>query len=233
MTKAVFFDWFNTLAHYEPSRAELYQRAFGDLGFELELTSIDYALMEADRYYFAENARSPVVKRSAEEQAQVFARYPQTMLARAGLSAPDDLSRKVLELVFKQFEKVTFVLFDDALPILRELKQKKFTLGLLTNIAEDMGAVCRRLGVDAYIDFTVTSEEVGANKPAPPIFLAALQKAGVDASEAVHVGDQYKLDVLGARGVGIAAVLLDRNDTHPEVKDCPKIRSLSELPQYL
>jgi len=233
VTKAVFFDWFNTLAHYEPSRAELYQRAFGEFGFELGLNSIEYALMEADRYYFAENARSPVAKRSAEEQARVFARYPRTILARAGLSASDDLLWQVLELVFKRFEKVTFVLFDDVLPVLEGLKQKKLTTGLLTNIAADMSAVCHRLGVDAYLDFVVTSEEVGANKPAPPIFLAALKKAEVDASEAVHVGDQYELDVLGARGVGITAVLLDRNGSHPEVSDCPKIRRLSELPQYL
>ncbi len=79
----------------------------------------------------------------------------------------------------------------------------------------------------------VTSEEAGADKPKPEIFLKALEKAGVDASEAVHVGDQYDLDVVGARGVGISPILIDRYDLYPEVDDCPRIRSLTELAQYL
>ncbi|MEK0338355.1 MAG: HAD-IA family hydrolase, partial [Nitrosopumilus sp.] len=75
--------------------------------------------------------------------------------------------------------------------------------------------------------------EVGTDKPEPPIFLAALQRAGVNASEAVHVGDQYKLDVIGARGVGITPVLIDRYDLYPEVSDCPRIHRLTELAEYL
>jgi len=74
---------------------------------------------------------------------------------------------------------------------------------------------------------------VGADKPEPAIFLAALERAGVNAAEAVHVGDQYKLDVVGARGVGINPILIDRYDLYPEVSDCPRIRSLTELAQYL
>ena len=91
----------------------------------------------------------------------------------------------------------------------------------------------RELGLTSYLDFVVNSQEVGANKPEPPIFLAALEKAGVEASEAVHVGDQYALDVLGARGVGISPVLIDRYDIEPEVSDCPRVRTLPELVQYI
>jgi putative hydrolase of the HAD superfamily len=79
----------------------------------------------------------------------------------------------------------------------------------------------------------VTSKEVGVDKPNPLIFQAALQRAVVDASEAVHVGDQYKMDVVGARGVGINPILIDRYNLYPEVSDCPRIRNLSELADYL
>jgi len=61
----------------------------------------------------------------------------------------------------------------------------------------------------------------------------ALQRAGVDASEAIHVGDQYKIDVAGARGVGINPILIDRYDLYPEFSDCPRIRNLTELTKYL
>jgi putative hydrolase of the HAD superfamily len=79
----------------------------------------------------------------------------------------------------------------------------------------------------------VTSREVGANKPEPAIFLAALERAGVSAPEAVYVGDQYQTDVLGARGVGIKPILIDRFDLESEASDCPRIHSLMELPAYL
>ena len=61
----------------------------------------------------------------------------------------------------------------------------------------------------------------------------ALEKARVKPEEAVHVGDQYKLDVMGARGVGITPILIDRYDVYPKVSDCPRIQSLSQLAEYL
>ena len=133
----------------------------------------------------------------------------------------------------KEFKGINFALCDDVLPTLKTLKEQSFTLGLLTNLDRDMKPICRELGIEPYIDFVVTSGEVGADKPSPPIFLAALQRAGVDASEAVHVGDQYKLDVLGAKGVGITPILLDRYDLFSEVSDCPRIHSLTELAEHL
>jgi putative hydrolase of the HAD superfamily len=96
-----------------------------------------------------------------------------------------------------------------------------------------MKPVCRELGLEPYINFIVTSGDVGVDKPKPPIFLAALERAGVNASEAVHVGDQYKLDIIGARGVGITPILIDRYDLYSEVSDCPRIHSLTELTGYL
>jgi hypothetical protein len=39
--------------------------------------------------------------------------------------------------------------------------------------------------------------------------------------------------VVGARGVGIKPILIDRYDLYPETKFRPRILSLKELPQYL
>jgi putative hydrolase of the HAD superfamily len=112
---------------------------------------------------------------------------------------------------------------------LKALKQRGLVLGLISNIIIGGAGA----GLESCLDFVVTSKEVGANKPEPPIFLAALERAGVSAPEAVYVGDQYQTDVLGARGVGIRPVLIDRFDLETEVSDCPRIHSLVELPGYL
>lgn len=233
MIKAVFFDWFNTLARFEPPRQELYIQAFRQFGIELSPKEVIRGILTADRYYFEENAKFPVEKRSPQEQLEVYVHYPKAILAEAGVKVPKELPLKIMQIVARQFKGVNFALFDDALSTLKTLKEKKLVLGLLTNLDKDMNTICGELGLEPYLDFVVTSGEVGADKPEPPIFMAALQRAGVPASEAVHVGDQYNLDVIGARGVGITPVLIDRHDVYPEVSDCHRIHRLTELAEYL
>ena len=233
MIKAIFFDWFNTLADFEPPRYQLYCQVFREFGIELPPEKVRRSIVIADQYYFEENAKLPVAERSPEEQLKLYLSYPNTILSEAGVKAPKDLPLKVMKRVTEQFKRVNFVLFDDVLSTLKALKKRNFILGLLTNLDSDMGPICRKLELEPYLDFVVTSKEAGADKPKPPIFRAALVKAGVNTSEAVHVGDQYQLDVIGARGVGIKPVLLDRYDIYPEVSDCPRIHSLAELAQHL
>jgi len=233
VTKAIFFDWFNTLAHFEPPRSELYRQILQQFGIELEPEVIMRGILAADRYFFEENAKIPVEERSAEEQAKVYLHYPKAVLAEAGIKVAEELPMKVLKIAREKAEELTFVLFDDVLPTLKALRGRGFILGLITNATKDMLALHRKIGLQPYLAFVITSKEAGADKPKPPIFLAALERAGVEASEAVHVGDQYQLDVLGARGVGINPVLIDRYDLFPEVSDCPRIQSLTDLELYL
>ncbi len=234
MVKAVFFDWFNTLARFEPPREELYQRAFGKFGIEPPFKDIVRGILTADRYYFEENAKSPLAERNQEEQIKVYLHYPRAILAEAELEATPDVLREVLGMVAEKFRGGTFVLFDDVLSTLQSLKQRELVLGLLTNARRDtIASLHQRLGLESSLDFVVTSEEVGADKPKPEIFLAALDKAGVEANQAVHIGDQYELDVVGARGVAIKPILIDRYGIYSEVSDCPRIQSLPELMKYL
>ncbi len=233
MIKAIFFDWFNTLARYEPPREELQSQALQEFAIKLSPKEILQGLLIADRDYFEENIRSPVQKRSPEEQAKVYIRYQNIVLTEVGVKVDQELLLKIVKKAQQLFVGITFVLFDDVLSTLKRLKEQRLILGLLTNLDKDMNPICRELGLGPYLDFVVTSGEVGADKPGPPIFLAALQRAGVNASEAVHVGDQYKLDVIGARGVGITPVLIDRYDFYPEVSDCPRIHRLTELAEHL
>jgi len=231
--KAIFFDWFNTLARYKPPREELHSQALREFGIEVSPEKILPGVLTADMYFFGENANSPVEKRDRKERAEVYTRYQKIILSEAGVKADQKLLAKVANKVEQLFKGITFTLFDDVLSTLETLKEQRFTLGLLTNLAQDMNPLCHKLGLESYLDFVVTPQQVGADKPEPPIFLAALDRAKVEASQAVHVGDQYKLDVVGARGVGINPILIDRYDLYPEVSDCSRIRDLTELAQYL
>jgi putative hydrolase of the HAD superfamily len=102
-------------------------------------------------------------------------------------------------------------------------------LGMITNMDSDMRPLCDKLGLSPYIDVIVTSGEVGSDKPKPQIFREALKRAGVTEKEAVHVGDQYRIDVEGARNAGISPILLDRYGQYADIEDCPRISTLSEV----
>ena len=78
----------------------------------------------------------------------------------------------------------------------------------------------------------IASARVGYRKPHPNIFRSALALANIGPEQVVMVGDSYESDVLGAEGVGISAVLLNRWGA-PEGAPCPVIECLKELPALL
>ena len=67
----------------------------------------------------------------------------------------------------------------------------------------------------------VDSGVVGVAKPDPAIFRLALDLVGVPADRAVHIGDTYQYDVIGARAAGVHPVLMDPLDLRPDV-DCDR-----------
>ncbi len=233
LIKAVFFDWFNTLALYEPPREELHSQVLHKFGIDIAPSRLFPGILAADKYFFAEVVRSPVTKRSPEEQGQAYIRYAEIMLDEAGCKVDQELIPQIVKEWPQVFSRTQFVLFDDVLPTFKTLKERHLKLGLITNASKDAISIHRKLGLEPYLDFTVTSEEAGTDKPDPAIFLLALEKAGLISSAAIHVGDQYEVDIVGARGAGITPVLIDRFDLYPEIKDCLRIRALPELLAHL
>jgi putative hydrolase of the HAD superfamily len=233
--KAVFFDWFNTLARYEPARDEAARQVLHEFGFEVPLAKIQQAILVADKAWFEENARTPVRTRNTAEQAKTYARHQQTILIEAGvdISGQPELMKKIITRMQTITSAMHFVLFEDAAPALQSIKRKNLLIGILTNLDRDMKPLCRELGIEPYIDVIVTSGEIGVDKPNPLIFQAALQRAKVNAAEAVLVGDQYKNDILGARGVGMKPILIDRLDQSTDITDCPRLKSLTEVVDHL
>ncbi|MBI2872353.1 MAG: HAD-IA family hydrolase [Chloroflexi bacterium] len=231
MIDAVFFDLYGTLARFHPPTEVLQATACREFGMEVTPEGIIRGYAAADDFMARENARVPIFQREEPERKTFFAEYQRLILRGAGVSASTELARRVWERV-SQIPK-DLALFDDVLPALEELKRRRLVLGLISNINRNMEELTRRLDIGRYLDFWVTSQEVGANKPDPRIFEVALRKAHTWPSRALHVGDQYNSDVVGAYDVGIRPLLLDREGILPEPGICPKIRGLGEVLQYV
>ncbi len=231
MIKVVCFDFFNTLAYFYPSREETYPNICRDLGISVTPEAIGESLPKADAYWRAENYKSRISDREQKEKFAVYAEYGVRILKGAGVEITSDIGLQILAKASQVGFK--FELYEDSLPTLEVLKKRGFKLGLLSNVGQDIDSDCQELGLEPLLDFKVTSFEVGFDKPHPEIFLAALKKAAVTPEEIIYVGDQYDQDILGARNVGIKAILIKRNGSPTSTYDCPVISSLPQLAEYL
>ena len=231
MIKAISFDLYNTLVQFWPPLDEIQQAACREFGLHVSKIDVTRGYAVADVFFNQENADQPLSLRSEDQRLEFFAHYEQIILENAGLTVTLGLARQIWQMAMSVPKD--FVAFEDTIPALSTLQAQGYRLGVLSNLRRDMDALCERLGLAPYLDFCISPEDAGEEKPNAPMFLAALERAAVTAKETVHVGDQYKSDVLGARAVGIHGVLLDRGGWLTKVTDCPKISSLSELESLL
>jgi FMN hydrolase / 5-amino-6-(5-phospho-D-ribitylamino)uracil phosphatase len=121
-------------------------------------------------------------------------------------------------------------LFPEVHPTLERLALR-YTLGVITNGNADV----RRLGLADYFRFALCAEELGIGKPDPHPFQTALQRANVEAGQAVHIGDHPGDDIAGARAAGLRAIWFNPQGKAWEGEQAPdaQIRSLAELPALL
>jgi putative hydrolase of the HAD superfamily len=231
MIKAIFFDFYNTLVRFWPPIEQIQRAACQEFGLNLSEEGIKRGYSVADVYFNRENELSPLTLRSEEDRLEFFSRYEQIILGEAGVPVSQDLARRIWQMASSVPKE--FTPFEDTSPALSQLQADGYCLGIITNLRRDMKQICQRIGLSQYLDIFINSEDVGVEKPGAPMFLAALQQATVAPEEAVHVGDQHRSDVLGARAVGIHPVLIDRGGWHTDVNDCTKIASLAELAPVL
>ncbi len=231
MIKAVFFDLYFTLVCYEPSQEEVEAGLLRKFGIEVSAEALLRPLSVANEIIYQEMIKRPASRRSQEELMALYAQYQRNILKEAGLTAGENVVTGLLQGMLQA--KMKLVLYKDVLPALDALKKRGLAVGLISNIERDMSQSLGELGLTPRLDVVVTSVDAGANKPQPEIFRYALRRTGLQPAEALYVGDQYQVDVLGARGAGLQGILLDRHSRHENVTDCPRIRSLTEIEAYL
>ncbi|MGI0128774.1 MAG: HAD family hydrolase [Thermoplasmata archaeon] len=200
---AVTFDLWHTLVYLEPEAEEGYMRHQVEAAVQVLETS--QMVGNASRAS-AEELRAAFEKEYADAvQAAGEGRTvtPAEQLSRAAeatgrVPRPDAylaaLERAVATTAFRQAP--------DALPVLRELGESGYTIGVISNTIGEPGRFLRpilhRMGFDDLVDQYTFSDEHPWTKPAPEIFDSALRGLDSDPSVAVHVGDGWS-DIEGAR----------------------------------
>jgi HAD superfamily hydrolase (TIGR01549 family) len=226
--KAIFFDWFNTLAAYDPPREQLYCDAFKEQGRDISFIQACRGVIEGDRQFFSLVSRGLVKYKKLTDIEDVLTLYPVAICNAAGVTASPDVHLKVIRQVLSHHNG-RMALFEDVLPVLQVLKKRGYVLGIITNADTRVDKLIEDLGLRPYLKAVITSEQAGAEKPDPAIFKAAYAQAGVKPEEMAYVGDSFQSDVLGANKAGSLGILLDRCGLTDEIIDCRKITALNQL----
>lgn len=101
-------------------------------------------------------------------------------------------------------------LFDTVFEFLEKQRSNGGKVCILTDLtAHIQFRKIEKLGLDDYVDFLVTSEEVGVEKPHPYMFSRALQKLGCETSDALMIGDSWGKDIVGANAMGIRSIWIN------------------------
>lgn len=138
--------------------------------------------------------------------------YFQTMMEMMGLSLEPGVLLRLTKLYWRAVLQNSRP-YPGVKKTLRILKEHNVRIGVVTDLlAQVQAEKLLRLGVDKYIDFMVSSEETGREKPHPSMFLTAIYKARIIPEEAVMVGDNVEKDILGAKDVGITGILFRSHD---------------------
>jgi putative hydrolase of the HAD superfamily len=216
---AVLLDALGTLVELQPPgprlRAQLAAR-----GFEVSEERAAAAFAAEIAYYLEHNLEGS----DRERLNDLRDRCAEVMMEVLELPGLDHATAR--EAMLGSLE---FVPFPDAVPALDVLRGH--VLIVVSNWDCSLADWLGPAGLLEHVQAVVTSAEVGVGKPGPAIFERALAIAGVEAGEAVHVGDSLENDVAGARAAGIRPVFVARDGGAPAGVEA--IRSLAELPALL
>jgi len=239
--RVVTVDFWGTLIFEKPDADDRYrQRRVADFEAILAGAGLAVSTRALTRGYEA-SARELAWVWSDNRDVPVL-RHVTSMLegAEAGLSAR--LAPAVLDALIEAYGRPALLVppraDEGAQGALRALLDRGLRLAVVSNTMRTPGAVLRKIleaqGLLAPFTYLTFSDEVGVRKPAAEIFHLTLRQLGATPGEAVHVGDDGTLDVLGARNAGLRVVQVAAGErpAGPAEPDLV-IPTLRELPEAI
>ncbi|MEM4134193.1 MAG: HAD-IA family hydrolase [Candidatus Micrarchaeia archaeon] len=149
--------------------------------------------------------------------------YFQRMFEILGLPLNPSLLYEISELYWKVTVK-NLKLFPNVKRTLKILKENNMRIGIVSDLVLNVQiAKLRRLGIDRYVDFIVTSQEANEEMPSKKMFLLAMKKGDAKPEETIIIGDSINKDVIGAKNLGITSVWKPYKETQKEIKKKGKI----------
>ena len=223
--KAVFFDRDGTLVHGDPEWTAFRNRSLKEWSGREFDNSYDYFMKIFNRVEEGDFPFAPY--HTVEEELEFFRQWYLFVFDDMGIT--EKRSERADMLV----EKLWYLKkhpYPETVEVLEYYKNKGYTLGVISDSAPSLEMTLIDCGLHKYFTSFTASSLVGAEKPDPIIFNAALNAQGVTAEESLYV-DDYRPEAEGARKLGFTSFLLDRQGIEPE--DQWTIGNLRELVNFV
>lgn len=230
--RTLFFDVGFTLLYSSPSDLEICQQVCGRMGLDLRQEELEARLGEVEAFFVSHMRAHPHVWASEVTIREFWITYYTRMLQPLAKAYDEKRLRELAHAITREYDLHTsWQMYSDVLPTLQALRASgKYTLGAISDWSPALGPILQRLQLNRYFDCLLISAVHRHSKPAAALYEAALERTNAIADYAMHIGDSYHLDVLGARAVGMTPVLLDRKrQVKQDQVDCLLIHSLSDL----
>ena len=230
-TKAVFFDLGGTLLVMRRDR--IFGKVLGEEGYSVSPGAVHSTYAKVESWWistYGGNVMSPA--ETADAYRDLDEKAFSAIFPNASHSEALRVSKQVRKRWPELEHEIPLELYPDVDRTLSRLKRNGYSMALVSNAPADTGRVVERLGLSKYLNSVIISGAVGYSKPNPKIFDIALREVGVAPTEAVHIGDLYEADIVGARNAGIQGLLIDRDGTNRGL-DCPSLRNLEEVFSFL
>jgi putative hydrolase of the HAD superfamily len=237
--RAILFDFGGTLMHGRRNWAPIVAKADDALtihlrsqGMEVNLNTFPTEFRKRLDEYFKQREKDLL------ETTYTF--VLRELLKEKGYDdVSSDMLRGALDALFAVTQE-NWGLEEDAIPTIEALKERGYSLGIVSNAGDDKDVqqLARGFGITQYFDFILTSAACSYRKPHPRIFEIALANWYCHPSEAVMVGDNLDADIRGAQQAGLYGLWISRR-ADPKMEDQVQVQpdaslsSLSELPALL
>ncbi len=231
----ILFDLGGTLMHAKSEWDEVYERA--DEALTRVLHGHKIAL---DSKIFRARLHNYYTQREQDLQETSYHFILRELLKEMGYAEVEEtVLRSALDAMYS-ITQTNWVLEEDALVTLQQLKSKNYQLGILSNAGDDKDVqqLVEGFGIRPHFDFVLTSANCFYRKPHQRAFELALAHWNVAPEEAVMIGDSLEADIQGAKNLRMKSIWLTRRaqfkaDEIQRFKPDFSMRSLKELPPTL
>ena len=229
--RTIFFDAGFTLIRPSPSLIEVCQAVCRQHGLHLDSDALAEQIPAAEAYFLEAIKLNQRTWASEDAITLFWAGYYRALL-RPFIAEHNEtlLERCVLAIIHEFDQHTSWELFPDVLPTLQALQGRNFTIGIISDWGANLIPIIGGLDIGRYFDCVIISAVTHHAKPEAALYDLALRRANAIPDYAIHIGDSYIHDVLGARSVGITPILIDRpGRLRAEDVDCILIRDLREM----